>query len=112
MEYLKRAADLANKIGAKGVEANSLSGIGGVYAKFKNGERALSYFEKAIKAAEETGDNYLLIATLEPIADDYIRLGEVARARAALIKLSDLDTAVLRNKKSAEVRRKIEELPK
>lgn len=109
---LKEAAELANKIGAKGVEVTSLQGIGSAYAKSGNEEHALSYFERAVKTAEESGDSYLLINALEGTADNGMRLRDVGRARGALIRLRDLYAAVGDDKKSAEVRRKIEQLPK
>jgi tetratricopeptide (TPR) repeat protein len=109
---LKRAAEIANKIGAKMVEVNSLQEIGSACAKSGDGEHALSYFGRAVKTAEESGDSYLLINALQGIDDDYMRLGDVGGARGALIRLRDLYAEVGDNKKSAEVRHKIEQLPK
>lgn len=109
---LKRAAELASKIGTKGVEVTSLQRIGSAYAKSGNEADALSYFERAVKAAEESGDRYLLINALQGIDADYMRLRDVGGARGALIRLRDLYAAVGDDKKSAEVRRKIEQLPK
>jgi tetratricopeptide (TPR) repeat protein len=109
---LKRAAELANKIGAKMVEVNSLHEIGYANAKSGDEEQALFYFEKAVKTAEESGDRYVLINALQGTADDFIHLRDVDRARGVLIRLRDLYAAVGDDRKSAEVRRKIEQLPK
>jgi tetratricopeptide (TPR) repeat protein len=109
---LKRAADLANKIGAKAVEVEALHGIGYANAKSGDEEQALFYFEKAVKTAEENGDRYVLISALQRTADDFMHLRDVGGARGALIRLRDLYAAVGDDKKSAEVRSKIEQLPK
>jgi tetratricopeptide (TPR) repeat protein len=106
-----RALQIANRIGAKGIEANLLQVIGSGYAGSRNKAESLGYFERAVRTAEASGDDYLLIATLEPIADDFIRLGDVDRARDALIRLRDLDAKLGYDRKSAQVQRKIEQLP-
>ena len=109
---LQRSAELANKIGAKMVEVDSLHEIGYANAKSGNEERALFYFEKAVKTAEESGDRYVLISALQRTADDFTHLRDVGRARGVLIRLRDLYAVIGDNRRSAEVRRKIEQLPK
>jgi tetratricopeptide (TPR) repeat protein len=108
----KRAAEIANTIGAKMVEVNSLADIGSANAKSGDEEHALTYFEKAVKTAEESGDSYILINALEGTDVDYMRMGDIGRARGVLIRLRDLYTAVGDDEKVAEVRHKIEQLPK
>lgn len=110
MENLTLALRVAQEIGARGIEVTVLEEIGGEYARRGELAVALSYYEKAVKTAENVGDPYLLIQAVR--APNYRTLGDAAKTIGALVRLRDLYAAVGNTTRSAEVQREIDQLRK
>jgi tetratricopeptide (TPR) repeat protein len=110
LEQLTFASQVAQKMGARGVEVTVLEEIGSEYARRGELELALSYHEKAVKTAESSGDPYLLIQAVR--APDYKPLGDASKTIAALVRLRDLYAAVGNTARSAEVQREIDQFRK
>jgi len=111
LEDLERASEVAQKIGAMGIEVTVLDEIGGEYSRRGDSEHARDYYEKAVSLAENGGDRYLLIQAVRRIADYYKRLGDAVRAKGALDRLRNLYAAVGNATRSAEVQREIDHFP-
>jgi tetratricopeptide (TPR) repeat protein len=110
LENLTLALRVAQEIGARGIEVTVLEEIGGEYARRGELAVALSYYEKAVKTAENVGDPYLLIQAVR--APNYRTLGDAAKTIGALVRLRDLYAAVGNTTRSAEVQREIDQLRK
>jgi tetratricopeptide (TPR) repeat protein len=110
LEKLALAFQVAQRIGARGIEVTVLEEIGGEYARRAEREQAESYYEKAVKIAEDSRDPYLLIQAVR--TPDYKTLGDASKTIAALVRLRDLYAAVGNSARSAEVQREIDQFRK
>lgn len=110
LEQLTLASQVAQEIGARGMEVTVLEEIGGEYARRGELELALSYHEKAVKTAENGGDPYLLIQAMRAV--NYRTLGDASKTIGVLLRLRDLYATVGNTARSAEVQREIDQVKK
>jgi tetratricopeptide (TPR) repeat protein len=107
LEQLMLASQVAERIGARGIEVSALEDIGAEYARRGESGLARTYLERAVKTAQDSGDLYLLIQAVR--APNYRTLGDAAKTRDALVRLRDLYAAVGNTTRSAEVQREIDQ---
>lgn len=81
LEAYSKFKDLAIRIKNKRFEAIALDGIGSIYADLKESEKALFFYQKALKLKKEIGDEHGTLEVLERIAVQY-EISDIEKALA------------------------------